>query len=96
MTFEWDEQKNLKNKAKHGVSFEAAAGVFFDENVLVEPNRVINREERFQAIGMTEGLTIVLFVAFTYRSHPYDEETIRIISARKASKKDRRRYSGLR
>ena len=80
MTFEWDENKNRINKKKHGVSFEMAARVFLDPNVIVVSDPEIF-EERWNAIGFVGSL---LFVVYTER----DNDKIRIISARKATKEE--------
>jgi uncharacterized protein len=91
MGFEWDENKNLANQKKHGLSFEIAAGVFFDDNGLVSLNRNTGCEERFQVIGRPIDGVMVLFVVFTERGSN-GKKDIRIISARKASKEERERY----
>jgi uncharacterized DUF497 family protein len=95
MHFEWDSNKNRANRHKHGVSFELAAQVFSDPNRLEEANSMIGGEERLQVIGMAGDSLMILFVAYTERNTD-GEENIRIISARKASKKERGRYSSLR
>ncbi len=84
--FEWDEIKAAKNYAVHGVSFEAARGVFKDP-FAVEwlDNREPYGEDRFVIISMAEGR--LLYVAYTMRG-----EVIRIISARGAEPYERRRY----
>jgi uncharacterized DUF497 family protein len=83
------------NREKHGVSFEVAAEVFDDANRLVELDSAADGEERLRAIGMAGQNLLILFVAYTERN-TNGEETIRIISARKASKKERSRHSSLR
>lgn len=87
MKFEWDEEKNAINVRKHGISFETAAYVFTDPNHLemYDFEHSIS-EERFVAIGKVGE---ILFVVFTER-----RESIRIISARIATKKERRLYYG--
>jgi hypothetical protein len=90
LRFEWDERKAASNLRKHGIDFADAALIFLDEHLLVEPSPVKNGEERFQAIGMAIGV-VILFVAFTERTHDGKEST-RIISARKASAQEQRRY----
>ena len=85
MKFEWDEQKNKLNKAKHGISFETAALVFYDENYIEMFDFEHSQEEdRYVAIGRVGE---VLFVVFTER-----RENIRLISARLANEKERRLY----
>lgn len=85
LDFEWDEQKNQLNKAKHGVSFETAAYVFFDENhiEMYDFEHSVD-EDRYIAIGRVGE---VLFVVFTER-----KEKIRLISARLATEKERGLY----
>lgn len=87
--FEWDENKNSINKDKHGVSFEEAVSVFEDPLALViaDPDHSED-EERFIILGMSEELNM-LVVCHCYRDN---EQTIRIISARKATKTECRYY----
>jgi len=89
LIFEWDDQKNASNKRKHGVSFEDAQTVFFDENAIEfdDPDHSIQKE-RFILLGLSQSLK-VLVVCHCYRS---DESKIRIISARKATKKEQGVY----
>jgi uncharacterized protein len=90
MHIEWDESKNISNRAKHGVSFDLAARVFDDPYALSVAERVVHHEERWQTIGLV-GDMLVLLVAHTWRDAGNDE-TIRIISARKATPHERRAY----
>ena len=90
MRFEWDEGKNRRNLAKHKVSFETASLVFEDPRALSIQDRVVEREERWQTVGMVSGT--VLFVAHTYREQAGDQ-VIRLISARKAIAHERRAYA---
>ena len=84
--FEWDETKAAKNYAAHGVSFEAARGVFKDPFAIEWlDEREPYGEDRFVIIGMAEGR--LLYVAYTMRG-----EVIRIISARGAEPCETRRY----
>ncbi|WP_222593278.1 BrnT family toxin [Aquella oligotrophica] len=48
MQFEWDENKNQANKAKHNLSFETAKHAFMDDNKLVAHNRIVDGEDRYQ------------------------------------------------
>src|SRR5690242_2845088 len=92
MTFEWDENKNLVNQKKHeGISFELAARVFQDEDLLILEDRTNDGDQRWHAIGRLERL-IVLVVVHTYREAENGEQIIRIISARPAEKREIRRY----
>jgi hypothetical protein len=90
MRFEWDEAKNASNQAKHRLSFETASGVFDDPLHMSRPDRIIDGEQRWMTIGVVGDLTLVV-VAHTYRNDE-DDEVVRIISARKASRRERREY----
>jgi uncharacterized DUF497 family protein len=92
--FEWDEQKDRANITKHGIAFQLAASVFDDPLRLDDLNRVVAGEERRHEIGMAGNTLLVLFVVYTERSNR-GQETIRLISARKASRKERSRYARL-
>ena len=84
--FEWDEIKAAKNYAAHGVSFEAARGVFKDPFAIEWlDDREPYGEDRFVIIGMVEGR--LLYIAYTIRG-----DVIRIISARGAEPYEKRRY----
>ena len=88
MDFEWDEEKNQKNKRKHKISFETASLVFRDENrveMYDDQNSKIN-EDRYITIGKVQE---ILFVVFTERM-----DNIRIISARLAEKREKEIYYG--
>ena len=87
--FSWDENKNLINIKKHGISFEEAKIVFEDvDAILFDDPDHSNNEERFLIIGtsVSKGVCII--------SHCYYEKdnTIRIISARKATKTEQKVY----
>ena len=90
MNFEWDPEKDAINRAKHGVSFETAALVFDDPFHLSVIDRVVEGEERWRTMGQIGGL-VILVVAHTYIEND-GKETIRIISARKATRSERRYY----
>ena len=90
--FEWDPAKARANVAKHGVSFEEAATVFVDPEALDGPDvRHSLAEQRRLRIGRS-ALRRVLTIAYTERGQPDGEEVIRIISARRASTKERSAY----
>ena len=95
MIFEWDERKERANVQKHGIAFDFAALVFDDPFRLDEWNRTVDGEQRRHVIGRAGDTVLILFVVYTERSKD-DQTTIRIISVRKASRKNRSRYSGLR
>jgi hypothetical protein len=86
--FEWDPRKAASNEKKHGVSFEEAESVFFDEQALfLEDPQPADEEERFVLLGLSAALR-VLVVVHALR----DEDVIRIISARKATRPERHQY----
>jgi uncharacterized DUF497 family protein len=94
MRFEWDQAKNLSNQRKHGVSFEKASAVFLDPFYISAQDRIEDGESRWQAIGSVEGL-LILTVAHTVREEEAGGtlvDVFRIISARRATRKERRRY----
>lgn len=86
MNFEWDEDKNAINRAKHGIDFRDAVHVFYDDMSIVREDSGDYGEQRLQIIGMAK--FGVLFVVYTERR----DDVIRIISARKATKAERRVY----
>jgi uncharacterized DUF497 family protein len=88
--FEWDELKARSNARKHGVRFEDAMLVFADPYALVEQDRLEGGELRWQTLGLA-GDIVLLLVAHTVRNEQ-EGEIIRIISARKAIWKERKRY----
>jgi len=89
--FEWDTKKADGNFRKHGITFEDAALVFNDPFALSEQDRFENGECRWQTIGMANGCLLVL-VAHTLRFEDEGIEIVRIISARRVTRKERRRY----
>lgn len=90
LRFEWDPAKAAGNLWKHGVSFELAMRVFFDSFAWVEQDRIEGGEQRWRTLGMVDGV-VLLLVAHTVREEG-GTEVIRIISARRAEPKERRRY----
>lgn len=87
LRFEWDEAKGRANKRKHGISFEEAETVFLDDwGVLIADED--EGEERFVLIGTSAALRL-LVVSHTYRAR---DQVIRVISARKANRSERRAY----
>lgn len=91
MDFEWDESKNDKNIKKHGVSFSLAKEIFHDPlHISILDKRFEYFEERWISIGMTLNNQI-LVVGHIYTITNLTEK-IRIISARKATKNERRNY----
>ncbi len=90
MKIEWDQAKNEINKAKHGIDFDTAQLVFDDPFCITFVERVTDGEERWYAIGSIENV-ILLVVVHTYRIEGSDE-VIRIISARPATRQERKLY----
>jgi len=88
--FEWDEAKARSNERKHGVRFEDAMLAFADPYAMVDQDRIEGGELRWQTLGMVGGL-VLLLVAHTVREEGQDE-IIRIVSARRATRKERKRY----
>ena len=90
MRIVWDEAKNRANRSMHGISFETARLVFDDPLHVSLSDRSEHGEERWTTIGMVAGV-VILLVVHTYGERN-GEEIVRIISARKATKSERRRY----
>ena len=90
ISFEWDEKKSKSNLTKHKVSFDEAQTVFFDSNtrMIFDPDHS-SSEDRFVLLGMST-LLRVLIVCHCCRDN--DGKIIRIISARKANKKEQKQY----
>jgi uncharacterized protein len=87
--FIWDDVKNRANQQKHeGITFETAAQVFADPLRVMRYDRVEGGEARWQTIGMVYGV-IVLLVAHNTITDEDDTEIIRIISARRATRRER-------
>jgi uncharacterized DUF497 family protein len=82
--FEWDADKAVANAVKHGVTFEEAVTVFLDIDYLLVPDAV--SADRFAAIGMSSRAR-VLFVVHCERG-----ERLRVISARRATRRERETY----
>ncbi|MBW4039685.1 MAG: BrnT family toxin [Acidobacteria bacterium] len=90
LRFDWDETKDAINLRKHGIGFEAASLVFDDPMHLSVQDREVDGEQRWQTIGMAEGV-LLLLVAHTVEDED-DEEVVRILSARRATAQERSRY----
>ena len=88
--FAWSEDKDASNRLKHGVSFEEAATVFLDDRaILIHDPDHSGDEDRFILLGMSTSPRI-LVVCHAYRDQ---ENTIRVISARKATRREQYHYS---
>jgi uncharacterized DUF497 family protein len=88
MRFDWDEHKNASNKKKHRIKFEDAITVFDDSFALIAPDlkHSTTNETKRWIIGAAD--TGVIVVVFTIR----ESTTYRIISARRANRKERKKY----
>jgi uncharacterized protein len=91
ITFDWDDQKALSNERKHGISFEEAQTAFNDGNARVsyDPDHSQD-EDRYILLGMSAALRL-LVVCHAYQQ---DDECVRIISARKATRTEQQQYQG--
>lgn len=87
--FDWDPRKAEANKRVHKVSFEEAISVFYDSNAVqyFDPDHSEN-EDRFIMLGLSHNLRMLVVC----HCHREDEDVIRIISARKATKKEAQAY----
>ena len=87
--FDWDQKKAAENVKKHGVTFEEARTVFFDERAkLIDDPDHSEDEDRFVLLGVSNTLKVIL-VCHCYRQ---EGSVIRIISARKASRHETKQY----
>ena len=86
MSYQWDSEKAASNLKKHGIDFADAVGVLEDEWALTMKSQYIKGEQRFATVGV-DFFGRVLVVVYTYRN-----DDIRIISARKATKRERSIY----
>ena len=91
ISFVWDEKKAAENLKKHQISFEKALTVFSDPNarMIFDPDGS-QAEDRFILLGISAGLRL-LVVCHCYRE---DDKIIRLISARKANKREQKQYGG--
>jgi len=90
LEFVWDPRKAAANMRKHGVDFADAGTVFHDEQAITIPDEGSDEEDRFVTLGM-DALGSVLVVVYTWRV-----DSPRLISARKATARERRQYEGAR
>ncbi len=89
--FSWDQAKARSNLKKHGVSFEEAQSVFYDEFAVQFYDEETLEEERFILLGLSSQSRVVVVV---HCERGPDGEELRIISARKATKKEHQHYQG--
>lgn len=90
MNWLWDENKNTSNKQKHGISFETAQFVFFDP-LSVSHLDTYPHEERWHTIGKIGNVHVLVVHSFSDENNN-KEQAGRIISARKATKQERKIY----
>jgi len=89
LQFEWDANKDLANQRKHSVSFDEARTVFYDENArLIHDPDHSGKEDRFVLLGFSSTLQLLVVVHCYWQQ----DEIIRIISARKATKQEQKQY----
>ena len=89
--FEWDKTKASSNQRKHGVSFEEAQSVFYDEFAIQYFDDETTEENRFILLGISNQSRVLVVI---HCERGTNAETIRIISARKATKHERNFYQG--
>ena len=88
--FSWSDDKNRENIKKHGVSFQEAAPIFLDPYLVIRHDKIHStmRETRWKGIGVL-GNDLLLAIIFTEDK----ENVVRLVSARKATKKEKEDYS---
>lgn len=91
--FEWDPEKAKENWQKHGIRFEQAATVFRDAKAMtIYDDEHSLTEERWITMGISAN-SILLVVHHTFREETMNSATIRLISSRKATRKERQKYT---
>ena len=91
IAFEWDTTKSSANQKKHGINFDEAKTVFYDENaIIIHDPEHSDDEERFVFLGLSV-ISRILIVIHCYRKK---DKIICIISVRKATKKESMQYQG--
>jgi uncharacterized DUF497 family protein len=90
MRLEWGDAKNRRNLSKPKISFETAKSVFDDPHQVSVQDRVVGTEERWQTLGMVSGVVVIV-------AHTWEEadsgQVMRLISARKATAREREVYA---
>jgi uncharacterized DUF497 family protein len=86
MDIQWDPQKAETNFRKHNIRFSDAESVLFDPMTMTIEDQIINQEQRFLSIG-SDAIGRILVIVYTYTG-----DNIRLISARKATPKERKYY----
>lgn len=85
MQFAWDEAKRKANIIKHGIDFADAKTVFAGATFTIEDDRFVYDDQRFITLGMLKGMVVVI-------AHTEQDDIIRIISIRKATKHEQKIY----
>lgn len=88
MEIEWDSEKAASNLKKHGISFEEAATALLDPRALAQEDKAADGEARWVLVGMSSQVRL-LTIVYTLRG----EERIRLISGRKATRKESNAYA---
>lgn len=92
LEFEWDDEKEKKNIRDHGIDFSTSAHVFADEYRIEKfDGKHSDGEDRYKVIGRINGYLTIVVVSYTMRQN---DAVIRMISARKAEKHERKEYNG--
>ncbi len=88
--FDWNSDKAIENRDKHGVTFEEAASVFYDEDAVeFYDNEHSEWEDRFLLLGLSSRFRLLMVC----HCHRADDEVIRLISTRRATKNESKYYS---
>ena len=97
IAFEWDEKKNKSNLAKHGIDFQTASEVFFDPFQIAKPDQSHTGEQRWSTMGQAGKMALVVVIHVTFEDSNAGEmiEVIRIISARPATRHERKGYENV-
>jgi uncharacterized protein len=90
--FEWDATKAAENLRKHGISFEAASASLEDPYGVEEEDLTDDGEQRLRTTGIADGQTIVMVIHLDRSEAGSQDQVTRIISARKATRMERRVY----
>jgi hypothetical protein len=94
--FEWDPAKAITNQRRHGIRFERAATIFQDPSqISIYDEEHSSDEDRWVTLGMDAGGT-PLVVVHTFRTNPNGDVTIRLISARRATRREAQQYAEFR
>ena len=93
LVFLRDDKKNKINPAKHGIAFEDAVPVFFNDYVLTQSHSIVEGEQRWRTLGRMKD-TVILFIGHLIYDDEMDREVIRIITVRQATPTEEKIYYG--